>query len=512
MSFVLREDIGMPPRGSDNSNDDMELLRHKIDLLMTRMRIAVIHGNDKAAAGSVLYQTSNTRSWKSYEAVANDIARSLRRLGFRHVEVMPDGMQLDERLRRNGIDMAWLNTGGIQGYNPAAHASSVLEMLGVPYVGHDPLAATTLDNKHAFKREAVCAGIPTAAFSTWSMTRGPFKPEMNTRFKHAFGDYQGPFVVKPVSGRASLHVHVVESRAELPDAINEVFQATENVVLIEKYLPGREFCIGVAGPVTSRGRKLMLDGDPFTLSAIERTFEKEEKIFTSMDKRPITQDRFKKLDPVKDKALLERMHVIACEVFREFNLSSLIRLDIRCDDKGDLYILEANPKPDLKQPTQDVTSLISAGLSDCGMDYDDLIFSLMADRLHFLFTQRNEAVRHITDLLEPSAANIAPSTHVLSIKAASETLATNITELNRQKKALADTSESPVPDLQVSSTQLANCVQQIDEAIERMHAAATELNLLALNSAARAMGSDAADRPAAESAKPAEKPRKTQAA
>jgi len=72
----------------------------------------------------VLYQTCNTRSWKSYEAVARDIAASLERIGFRHVHLMPDDMQLADRLRREQIHMAWLNTGGVQGYNSAAHAAS----------------------------------------------------------------------------------------------------------------------------------------------------------------------------------------------------------------------------------------------------------------------------------------------------------------------------------------------------------------------------------------------------
>ena len=333
--------------------------------------------------------------------------------------------------------MAWLNTGGVQGYNSAAHASSLLEMLGVPYVGHDPLAATTLDNKHAFKREAVCAGIPTAAFSTWNMANGPFRPELNSRFKSAFGDYAGPFIVKPVSGRASLHVHVAEDRAALPDMVEAVYQATENVVLIEKYLSGREFCIGVAGPITSRQRQLVRGGEPFTLSAIERVFDAGEKIFTSMDKRPITKDRFKKLDPVRDGALLQRMRLLACEIYREFNLGTLVRLDLRSDEHGNLHVLEANPKPDLKQPAEGVTSLISAGLSECGMDYDDLIFSLIADRLDYLFTHRREAVGHILDLLETGASEAATAIGVQSVMGQSEQPAASAAQVKDAMSAIA---------------------------------------------------------------------------
>jgi D-alanine-D-alanine ligase len=461
--------------GPKADRGDLDRLQQSVERLMTRMRIAVIFGSNKANPGSVLYQTCNTRSWKSYEAVARDIAASLERIGFRHVHLMPDDMQLADRLRREQIHMAWLNTGGVQGYNSAAHAASMLEMLGVPYVGHDPLAATTLDNKHAFKREAVCAGIPTAAFSTWNMANGPFRPELNSRFRFAFGDYAGPFIVKPVSGRASLHVHVAEDRAALPDMVEAVYRATENVVLIETYLSGREFCIGVAGPVTSRQRQLVRGGEPFTLSAIERVFEADEKIFTSMDKKPITNERFKKLDPVRDGALLARLRILACEIYREFNLGSLIRLDLRSDEDGNLHVLEANPKPDLKRPAEGITSLISAGLSECGMDYDDLIFSLIADRLDYLMTHRREAVSHILELLEPSA---------------SAALTTSVLSLMTQLAASAEDIKGAMPAIAGDRTPTTGA-DQMDDAIARINAAAAEINLLALKSSYRALADDA---------------------
>ena len=82
----------------------------------------------------------------------------------------------------------------------------------------------------------MCAGLPTAAFVTWHMARGAFRPNINSRFQRAFGDYPGPFVVKPVSGRASLHVHVVQHVSDLPDVVDEVYRATQNLVLIEQFL------------------------------------------------------------------------------------------------------------------------------------------------------------------------------------------------------------------------------------------------------------------------------------
>ena len=375
-------------------------LERIMELLLSKVRLAVIFGGNKGNAGSVLYQSQNTRSWKSYETVAEDIAASLRRSGFRNVELMPEDMSLGERLRRSEIHMAWLNSGGVQGNSSAAHAAATLEMVGVPYVGHDPLSVTTLDNKHAFKRGAVCAGLPTAPFITWHMGRGTFNADRNTRFAQAFGDYSGPFVVKPVSGRASLHVHVVPDRDSLPEAIEAIYRITGDLVLIERFLQGREFCISVAGQITSHRGVIFRNREPFAFGALERILAPGELIFTSMDSRPITGERFKEVSPLEGK-LWSEMHRIARDVFLEFNLGTLIRLDLRADETGKLHILEANPKPDLKYPTTGVTSLVSAGLAQTNLNYDDLIVSMLANRLDFLIRHRRGSMKHILDLIAP---------------------------------------------------------------------------------------------------------------
>ena len=377
-------------------------LEDQIACFKKRMNIAVIYGGDKSVPGNVIYQTPNTRPWKSYESVAEDIAGALTRLGFESVHVLPEDMNLGDELRKRAIQFAWLNTGGIQGYNPMAHGPSMLEMFGVPYLGHDPLMTSILDNKPFFKREVESRGLRTSPFISWHLARGPFDPESNTNFKRVFANYEGAFVVKPASGRASLHVHVVENRAELAARVDEVFHATHNQVMIERYLPGREFCVAVSGPVTSRHRELEIAATPFVFSPTERILEEDEKIFTSMDQKPISSDRMRLLNRDDDKATIEKLEEISLEVFMSLNLESLIRLDLRMADDGELYILEANPKPDLKQPSAEKTSLVSAGLSQHGMDYDDLVLSLFADRIDLLFSQRRGTVHHLQTMFEQS--------------------------------------------------------------------------------------------------------------
>lgn len=375
-------------------------LQYQLEHLKKRIRIAVIFGGDKRVEGAVINTTTNPRSWKSYQAVARDIAAALKKLGFLHVQVIPEDMRIGERLREERIDMAWLNTGGVQGYISMSHSAAILEMIGIPYIGHDPMIAGILDSKHIFKRMLKALEIPTAPFMTWSLAKGPFIPASNERFNQVFNNYPGPFVVKPVSGRASLNVHLVEDVAALPEIVAGLCVATENHVLIETYLPGREFCVAVCGPVIFKQGILQRLDSPFSFAAIERRLEGNEKIFVSMDIRPITSSRVKILDTTDDADVILRLEKLANEVFQEMNLETLIRLDVRMDADDNMFVLEGNPKPDLKAPMKDKTNLVCASLSSYGMSYEDLILSLFADRLDLYLSQRRGSITNLARLLE----------------------------------------------------------------------------------------------------------------
>jgi D-alanine-D-alanine ligase len=382
-----------------NFNYNFQLFPEYLEQFKSKLRLAVIYGGDKNQEGSVIYKTHNPRSTKTYQAVAEDIAQALERIGFKSVFVLPDDMSLGTKLQQNKIHLAWLNTGGVQGYNPVCHTPAWLEMLGVPYVGHNPLNSSILDNKHSFKRELQGLGFPTAPFMIWHPAQGRFKPSENGIFRQVFAGYNHYFLVKPISGRASLNIKVVEDIAQLPEVIAEIQQITHNTVLIEQYLPGREFCISVFGYVYYQNEQFFKQDRPFTFSVFERILEPEEKIFTSMDQKAITSERVRM---VREEALKQELIDLAENIYRDFNLNSLVRIDLRMDQSGKLQILEANPKPDLKRPTANVTSLVAQGLSEYGMSYDDLILSLLADRLDYLLTYHREIISHIVELLVDS--------------------------------------------------------------------------------------------------------------
>lgn len=394
-----------PPRlpvfGKDGSVSyfDITHMPAILDRLFEKLRIAVIFAGDKAKVGGVKYSAQNVRDWKSYESVAAEIQRTLKANGFRHVFLMPDDWTLLDNLDRDDIHFAWLNTGGVQGYNSTAHAPSMLEMMGIPYIGHDPLNVSILDNKDIFKRQLISLGIQTPTFLTWNKSKYSNNPYWLEDIPPVFGEYMGPFVVKPVSGRASKNVYFCETMVELPRFVDKVYSNTRNNVLIEKYLPGAEYCVSIFGWIKYANGKFERYNEPFAFSEVERLLEKDEKIFTSMDQRALTGDRFRLLRKKTDAEIKKKLQELASSVFRYLNLTTLIRLDVRADADGELYIMESNPKPDLKKPEKGVISIVTIGLEEHGMSYDDLIMSIFCARIHYLFKVQRGYINHVVDLI-----------------------------------------------------------------------------------------------------------------
>jgi D-alanine-D-alanine ligase len=354
------------------------VVAHALERLRPRLRLAVIYGGNADAAGAVMRRTYNPRPWKSYEAVARDIAGALKALGFARVELFPEDKHLAGRLAVYEPDLAWLNTAGVQGEAPMAHAPSLLEMLGIPYVGPSPLNAAALDAKHIFKTQLQGLGLPTAPFATFDASDRAAGGEGFARILPA---HAGPFVVKPVHGRASLHVEVADTRTDLPRVVESVIAKSGSLALIEPFLGGAEYCVSVMGSVVCRGDAVSMQEGPFAFSAIERRLSPDERIAPSIDRTPITRESFRVLSGAADAAVRAELSAIAERIYARLRLESIVRIDLRRDSAGRMIVLEANPKPDLKRPDGAATSLVSAGLSEHGMCYEDLILSILGNRL-----------------------------------------------------------------------------------------------------------------------------------
>ncbi|MGF1767671.1 ATP-grasp domain-containing protein [Enterovibrio makurazakiensis] len=369
--------------------------QEQIDWIKRQVKIAIVCGGEKHHTDNYIHENLSPRSTKTYRVVAEDIADALHIAGFRRVALLEESMKLPRQLKDGEFDLVFANSGGLQGFDSMCHLPSMLEMLGVPYVGHAPMTAGLLDNKLMFKNELSAIGIPTAPFITLQPEAPFFSESQQRMLDHMDAEFGQGYIVKPVVGRASIHVHPVFDRDDLVSVVNQVHAATSNAVIIEPYLSGAEFVAAVMGPIVYRDGELEEQDHPLVFSVTERLLADNELIFTSMDVCPITSDRLKL---VVDEKLKADISSIACQIFRTFNLQTLIRVDLRMDKKGRLFVLEANPKPDLKSPKGSEVNLVSFGLSLEGLDYESLIQSLLFNRLQQLYRHRPTNVSHcLTD-------------------------------------------------------------------------------------------------------------------
>ncbi|MCL6272132.1 hypothetical protein M3P05_19615 [Sansalvadorimonas sp. 2012CJ34-2] len=363
--------------------------------LRKHLSIAVIHGGDKDDDGSCFYKTYNPRAAKTYEPVARQIAEALQQCGYERVVTLPENARLVEELQKHQVDIVFCNSGGLQGYNPMSHLPALMEMVGLPYVGHNPVNATLLDNKHLFKQALSDLGIPTPGFLVCHGCENDFS-SFEKKMALRFGESKGPFIVKPTSGRASIHVNYAETIEEAWKLVLATQQCTSNTVLVEEYLPGREFVVAISGPMVKKQNQINCKAEPFAFSVIERRLEQDEHIFTSMDKKAISAQR---LLNVTDEELIAKINKLGQEVHAGLCLQGLIRVDLRMDSAGNLSVMEANPKPDLTRPQPDKTSLVCHGLPRENMTYEELIESQLLNAIGQRMKALPESIPHINRIL-----------------------------------------------------------------------------------------------------------------
>jgi len=376
-----------------------EYLENNISYLHSSLNIAVIYGGEADKNGAVINKTHNPRATKTYEYVADDILQALVACGFKNVIKLPEDMNLSSALLENDIHICWLNSGGTQGYCSVSHAPSTLELLGIPYIGHNPLNAAVLDNKHIFKSMLASMDIKTAEFLVCNPNSAGGDDFINAQLDAHFKNHHGAFIVKPVSGRASQHVHHVPHRSELLDVIKHVNDITGGNVMIESFLGGDEYTMAVMGPILSKKNTIIDKAVPFAFSGVQRILSPDEMIFTSMDVKNISNDRMRVLSQDTDEHVINQLKEISSRIYQELDLETAVRIDFRADDSGVIHVLEANPKPDLKRPVKNQISLICAGLDDENMSYECLIQSMFINRVHDLITYKRKMAPKLCSLL-----------------------------------------------------------------------------------------------------------------
>jgi D-alanine-D-alanine ligase len=213
---------------------------------------------------------------------------------------------------------------------------SYLELLRLPYTGCNPRGLVLARDKGLSKKLLAYHRIPVPDFTVVRPGRKAVLPKRLTF----------PLIVKSLFFEASTGISqasVVENAEQLARRVTFIHDKLGTAAIVEQFIDGRELYVGVIG-------NERLDVCPVWEMSFEKMAENRWKIATERVKWS-TQYQKKhgimtsaaKLDP----ALADRIQRIAKRAYRALDLSGYARVDVRMDEADRVYVLEANPNPNL---------------------------------------------------------------------------------------------------------------------------------------------------------------------
>lgn len=231
-----------------------------------------------------------------------------------------------------GVDLLFLALHGGDGEGGALQA--LLEMVGLPYTGSNPLASGVAMDKDIAKRLFRYSGVPTP---DWLMA-----PASLAVVESKLG---WPVVVKPSKQGSSVGLTVVRRPEDYEAAVELAFRYDDEV-MIERFVPGREITVPVLG------KRALPAGEIIPKKEI---FDYECKY------QPGMAEEIFPCDLTSEQA--RTVQELALEAHRALKLSNYSRIDFRLDEEGRFWCLEANTAPGMTAASLFPKGARAAGLT-----------------------------------------------------------------------------------------------------------------------------------------------------
>jgi D-alanine-D-alanine ligase len=297
-------------------------------------------------------------------AIANALARQGHIVV--HLEATPD---LPRVLAEADVDLIFNIAEGVEGRNREAQVPALCELLGIPYTGSDSATLAIALDKALGKKVLLQHDILTPKFQVMESARERLSPEM--RF---------PLIVKPNAEGSSKGIgsaSVVDTEDDLRAAVKVCVERYRQPALVEEYIAGREFTVGLLG-----------DKRPRVLPPMEIKFKNNAKrpVYDYAVKQEWEKHVYYECPPKLTDAELKAMEKIARATFWALDCRDVARVDMRMDADGRIYVLEVNPLPGLTPGYSDLVLIAQAG----GLEYDQLIAEIMVGGLRRLKDKRRE--------------------------------------------------------------------------------------------------------------------------
>jgi D-alanine-D-alanine ligase len=324
---------------------------------------------DRGLKVAILYNTPVGRSSDSLEYISEAgvleeveaVRSALEKLGLEYtlIPLEDDILEFARIVKDYDPDVAVNLCEGAFGYSSyEMNVAALLELLGIPYTGSDPLSLALARDKSLSKDIFKARGIPTPDYRV-------LKSISDWDFKLNF-----PLIVKPSAEDASIGItrkSFVKYFEELKDRVEYIVERYRQPALVEEYIAGRELNVAFLG------------GDNPAILAISEIifeFDDEPRIVDYYAKWVKGSYEYEKTKPVcpasLDSDVKARVEDVALKAYKALRCRDYGRVDIRLRD-GVPYVLEVNPNPDISLDSGFARSLKASGIS-----YEDFIAKIIS--------------------------------------------------------------------------------------------------------------------------------------
>ena len=235
---------------------------------------------------------------------------------------------------------------------------SHLELLKLSYTGCNPRGLLLARDKSLSKKLLAYHRIAVPEFEVFRIGR-PIRRVKRLAF---------PLIVKSLTQEASIGISqasVVDTDEKLKERVEFIHASIGTAAIVEQYIEGRELYVGILGNQSLQALPVW------------------ELFFTHMpaDAKRIATDRVKwsvkyqkkygiESGPAKDlpEAIADRIQHVCKRAYRALELSGYARIDLRLDEAGNVWLLEANPNPQIAQGED-----FAASAEKVGLEYDSLL-------------------------------------------------------------------------------------------------------------------------------------------
>jgi D-alanine-D-alanine ligase len=230
---------------------------------------------------------------------------------------------------------------------------SLLELLKLPYTGCNPRGLLMARDKSLSKKLLAYHRIPVPEFEVFRIGR-PIRRPKRLPF---------PLIVKSLTQEASIGISqasVVDSDEKLKERVAFIHESIRTAALVEQYVEGREIYVGILG-------NQALQAMPVWELFFTNMPDGAKRIATDRVKWSVKYQKKYGIDsgPARDlpEAQAVAIQHLCKRTFRALELSGYARVDLRLEENGNVWVIEANPNPQIAKGEDFAASAEKVGLS-----------------------------------------------------------------------------------------------------------------------------------------------------